>query len=339
MVALAWITNLYAYNQWANQRILAATQALSPEQFLAPVGASFLSVRDTLAHTLLAHRNWLHRFQRQPVPPARSFADFPDLAALRAAWDDIHEATNAYLARMAEDTLGEVVHYINPHGEARHYTRWQMLVHQVNHATQHRSEVAAMLTQFGHSPGGLDYVVFLDQQPSQQQSLNATRPAPSFELVPLDERYQPWAENFIQTEWGSLRMVTRGKLYNVLAHPGWVALVAGVPQGILTYHLAEAQCEILLLHSRLAGHGIGTALVQQAEATARAANCRRLWLITTNDNLRAIGWYQRRGFTLAAVHVNALEEARRLKPEIPLIGCDGIPLRDELEFERWLPPA
>lgn len=69
---------------------------------------------------------------------------------------------------------------------------------------------------------------------------------------------------------------------------------------------------------------------------AVSENCFRLWLITTNDNLAAIGYYQKRGFSLVAVHRNALEEARKIKPTIPLIGIDGIPLRDEIELEILL---
>jgi len=74
-------------------------------------------------------------------------------------------------------------------------------------------------------------------------------------------------------------------------------------------------------------------LVAAVKRAAQETGCRRLWLITTNDNLDALRLYQRRGFTLAAVHPNAAAEARRLKPEIPLIGEYGIPIRDELELE------
>ena len=84
------------------------------------------------------------------------------------------------------------------------------------------------------------------------------------------------------------------------------------------------------------GIGVGSALVSTLEDAARAAGCRRLWLITTNDNLEALRFYQRRGFVLAALHPGAIEASRRLKPVIPLVGHDGIPIRDELELERLL---
>ncbi|MEW5718069.1 MAG: GNAT family N-acetyltransferase, partial [Chloroflexota bacterium] len=85
--------------------------------------------------------------------------------------------------------------------------------------------------------------------------------------------------------------------------------------------------------------GIGSALIDAVKLRARQAGCKRLWLITTNDNLTALRFYQKRGFTLAALHRNALEESRKIKPEIPLVGEHGIPLRDEIELEMMLDGA
>lgn len=155
----------------------------------------------------------------------------------------------------------------------------------------------------------------------------------SFSIQPLDPTHKQWAEDFVSQEWGSLRVVSRGKLYNALDYPGFVAVVDGEPQGIIIYRLEDGQCEVLLLHSAMDNLGIGSALVAQVKQLAEAEGCMRLWLITTNDNIRAFRWYQRRGFTIAAVHVNALAQSRKLKPEIPLTGNEGIPLRDEIEFE------
>jgi ribosomal protein S18 acetylase RimI-like enzyme len=82
--------------------------------------------------------------------------------------------------------------------------------------------------------------------------------------------------------------------------------------------------------------GVGTVLIDAVKEIARQAGCSRLWLITTNDNMNALRFYQKRGFVLVAVHRNALERSRKLKPEIPLIGDDEIPLRDEIELEMML---
>ena len=105
--------------------------------------------------------------------------------------------------------------------------------------------------------------------------------------------------------------------------------------GLLTYSALGDACEIVTINALLRGMGIGTALIQALKA-ALSWRCRRLWLITTNDNLAAMRFYQKRGFRLVAVHRNALDEARKLKPEIPLTGLDGIPLHDEIELEMML---
>ena len=82
--------------------------------------------------------------------------------------------------------------------------------------------------------------------------------------------------------------------------------------------------------------GIGTRLIQAVTQAAQAAGCKRLWLITTNDNLHALRFYQKRGFTLVSIYRNAVDAARQMKPHIPLIGDDQIPLHDEIELEMML---
>lgn len=157
-----------------------------------------------------------------------------------------------------------------------------------------------------------------------------------FSIEPLETSYRQWAEQFLMEQWGSLQMVSRGVLYQVLDYPGFVAVQDEQPQGVITYRLDGDACEVLIISSASQGQGIGTALINQVLQTAKALGCQRCWLITTNDNIPAIRWYQQRGFTIAAVYVNALHNSRRLKPEIPLLGMDGIPLRDEIEFEIFL---
>ena len=136
--------------------------------------------------------------------------------------------------------------------------------------------------------------------------------------------------------WHSARIVTRGRVHQADELPGFVAELGGQLAGLVTYRLDAHECEIVSLDSLVQGRGIGAALIAAVRDAARAAGCARLWLITTNDNLSALRFYQKRGFTLVAVHRNALEVARRLKPEIALVGVDGIPLRDEIELEMTL---
>lgn len=158
----------------------------------------------------------------------------------------------------------------------------------------------------------------------------------NFTVKTFDDTHREQAERFIKQTWGTSLQVSRGNLYNVLDYPGYIAFVDQEPQGMITYRIENGQCEVLILQSNVEGMGIGATLIDYVKIQAQETDCNRLWLITTNDNIHAFRWYQRRGFTIAAVHVNALEQSRKLKPEIPLLGKEGIPLRDEIEFEMLL---
>lgn len=103
--------------------------------------------------------------------------------------------------------------------------------------------------------------------------------------------------------------------------------------GVITFMLKGEECEITSLDSLHEGKGIGTALINEVLQEAKEKKCRRVFLITTNDNLHALGFYQRRGFELVAVHCGAVNKSRKIKPTIPLIGGNNIPLRDEIELE------
>jgi RimJ/RimL family protein N-acetyltransferase len=155
----------------------------------------------------------------------------------------------------------------------------------------------------------------------------------SFAVRALRAEERGWVRALLTQRWHSPRIVTRGRVHQADELPALVAEAAGGLVGLATYRIEDRECEIVSLNSLAEGQGIGTALVVALRSTARHAGCRRLWLITTNDNLRALRFYQKRGFVLAAVHRDALDVSRRLKPDIPAVGEDGIPLRDELELE------
>jgi len=152
---------------------------------------------------------------------------------------------------------------------------------------------------------------------------------------PLGEADREWATGKLRELWGE-GVVSRGRLLDATVLPGFVAEGDGEPAGLLTYRIDGGDCEVVTINAFLRGAGAGTALMEAVAAAARDAGCRRVWLITTNDNLRALRFYQRRGFRLAALHRDALARSRDLKPSIPEIGLDGIPLRDELELELTL---
>jgi uncharacterized damage-inducible protein DinB len=105
---------------------------------------------------------WLQRWKGMSPRTQLRPADFPDLAAIRSHWDGLERETRAFVERVGEAELARVIRYTNAKGESWAYPLWQMLIHQVNHATQHRSEAAMLLTQMGCSPGDLDLLIYVD---------------------------------------------------------------------------------------------------------------------------------------------------------------------------------
>jgi ribosomal protein S18 acetylase RimI-like enzyme len=139
---------------------------------------------------------------------------------------------------------------------------------------------------------------------------------------------QMWKEN-----WGDEFLVVHGTIYYPDTLSGFIALEGSECVGEITYTLADGDCEIVSLDSVREGQGLGTKLIHAVVEEARSQSCRRVFLITTNDNLNALGFYQKRGFELVRIHRGAVNEARKIKPSIPLIGMNKIPLRDEIELE------
>ncbi len=158
------IQTLYRYSQWANQRILDTAAKATAEQFLAEVGVSYGSLRDTLVHVMSSQWLWLNRWTGTSPRSRLEASEYPDLAAVRARWMDIEADTQLFLSELSPARLGGITNYLTIEGEPRAYPLWQLMLQQVNHATQHRSEAAVMLTQFGHSPGDLDLIIYLHRQ-------------------------------------------------------------------------------------------------------------------------------------------------------------------------------
>jgi ribosomal protein S18 acetylase RimI-like enzyme len=158
----------------------------------------------------------------------------------------------------------------------------------------------------------------------------------AFQIRPLNKGDRDWIARLLEEHWHSTKVVTRGRMHYADELPGFIAVQEDKPVGLVTYRIDGGECEIVTMDSWVGGVGIGSALIDAVKDIAVSAKCKRLWLITTNDNTAALRFYQKRGFSLVAVHRNALEQSRRLKPEIPLVGIDDIPLRDEIELELLL---
>jgi uncharacterized damage-inducible protein DinB len=154
---------LYDYNTWAMQRVLEAAERLRLQQF---VGAQdgHDAIRDLLVHTTWAQWIWLERCRGNSPTALWKPGDFPYVATLTARWRDVDAITHDYLDTLTEEELERVISYQNSAGETWRYPVWQALLHQANHAQQHRSEAALLLTRAGSSPGSLDLLVFEDER-------------------------------------------------------------------------------------------------------------------------------------------------------------------------------
>ncbi len=155
-------------------------------------------------------------------------------------------------------------------------------------------------------------------------------------IIPIEEGIRPMINRFIAEHWFSTLMVVRGTAVDMTELDGFAVLEEGQVTGLVTYKIEDGECEIMSLDSLKENRGIGTGLVNEVVAAARKAGCGKVKLVTTNDNLRAFSFYQKRGFDMAALYRNALDAARAIKPEIPLMGENNIPLRHEIEFELSL---
>jgi len=157
-----------------------------------------------------------------------------------------------------------------------------------------------------------------------------------FEIRDLTPEDKGWVQRVLQQYWASPLQVSKGRAIRADELPGVVAVRDGEEVGLLTYRIEGEECEIVT-HNSLAGHGgIGSCLLAAVRTKAREQGCSRLWCVTTNDNTPALRFYQRRDFDLIGLHIDAIAQARRLKPEIPDTGIDGIKIRHELELEYRL---
>ena len=154
-----------------------------------------------------------------------------------------------------------------------------------------------------------------------------------FEIIPIDKKHKTAARKLLENEWSSTKVVTKGVLYDCMSLPGYIAVKGGKLAGMITYNISGKQCEIITLNSLAEGEGIAEKLIEKVKETAKEEGCLSVRLITTNDNTKAIRYYQKRGFSLIGVHINAINKSRELKPEIPLTGSGGIPILHEFEFE------
>ena len=136
--------------------------------------------------------------------------------------------------------------------------------------------------------------------------------------------------------WGDAIVTGRGKVWKPAELPGFAAFEGDDCVGLVTYELDGGACEMVTIDALREGEGIGTALLEAVVDAAREAGCKRVQLLTTNNNVRALAFYQKRGFRLVALKAGEIDEQRKLKPSIPEVDSAGLPIRDELHLELSL---
>ena len=142
---------------------------------------------------------------------------------------------------------------------------------------------------------------------------------------------------FLEEHWFTTTMALRGELIDMTVVPGFVIYEDGDMCGLVTYReCGKNAIEILSLDSSIESKGYGTILLDTMVGYADAHGLKKITVCTTNDNIHALRFYQKRGFDIVAVHRDTIAKGRALKPEIPLIGYNGIPIHTELELERTL---
>lgn len=152
------VRSLYAYNSWANHRVLDACAPLETAKLTQNLHSSFASLRDTLRHIMLAEWLWLERWLgRSPGFPAD---EFPDLASIRSRWQKIEADLNAFIQKLSAADLERIVEYKNTKGHPFSNPMRQMLQHLVNHGTYHRGQITTMLRQLGATPVTTDLIAF-----------------------------------------------------------------------------------------------------------------------------------------------------------------------------------
>jgi uncharacterized damage-inducible protein DinB len=153
---------LYKYNQWTTDKILNAASNVTQEQFLAPASFPHGGLRGTLVHALFAEWIWRNRWEGISPNYRLKPEDFPTFEALYIRWVDEESRLMSFVEKLTNKKLNESFNYTSTSGVPHEKVLWQAMAHLVNHGTQHKTEAAALLTDFGYSPGDIDLIYFLD---------------------------------------------------------------------------------------------------------------------------------------------------------------------------------
>lgn len=152
-------------------------------------------------------------------------------------------------------------------------------------------------------------------------------------ITSITDQDRDWLKEKLKEHWFSENIVTKGRVINASKSMGFIASIGKKKVGVITYQIENGNCEIITLNSFIPKKSIGSRLIEEVKRIAKRKECQSVWVITTNDNVEALEFYRKQGFTVRNIYKNALEESRKLKPEIPKVGIGGIPLTDEIELQ------
>ena len=155
-------------------------------------------------------------------------------------------------------------------------------------------------------------------------------------VTTLSKSDRTWVRERTELLFGGETVVSRDVVHQPSELPGFIAMEGTERVGLATFKIDGDACELVTLDALCQWCGVGTALLEAVEQAARAAGCTRIWLITTNDNIDGLRFFQRRGFRITAIRINGMEAIRKLKPGVPETGNYGIPIHDEIEMEKVL---
>ncbi|GJQ62706.1 MAG: N-acetyltransferase [Melioribacteraceae bacterium] len=158
----------------------------------------------------------------------------------------------------------------------------------------------------------------------------------SFKIVNIIPVEDTEVRKILEEHWGSTTIIAMDRVHTIEDLSGFVAIQKNMAAGLITYEIRKNTCEIVTLNSLIPRIGVGSELVSRCIKLAREENCEKIWVSTTNDNTDAMKFYQKRGFRFRQIYPDKIDEYRLKKPEIPLIGMNDIPMKDEIVFDMVL---
>lgn len=320
------VAALFGHLYFLRDRILTAAD--DPSIDLDAPTPTLRTLRQTLVHELDVEWSWRERLRGadptrfSPDDEELDPADFPTVAAIRDRWLEDEREMRGWLATLDEAALNGPCRA----EKDRSHPLWFHLQHLYSHGLQQLADAATILSAAGRSPGELDFLEYVEQV--------LDRPSMPIEVRPLATDDRDWAARLLDRELAGPIQARRGELIDVLEDEGLVAWRAGERVGLATFRDdVPGRIELTALVASEPGQGIGSALVRALANEARALGAAEIRATTTNDNLDALAFYQRRGFALAELRPGAVASARStIKPGIPERAANGLPIRDELEL-------